>query len=540
MKTLRISQRLWIMVGLAAAALLAVGFVGLWGAADLDRALDTANERTIPAIKTIDGAESALLRLQGDVLAHIINIADAKKDAIDKQIATDRAALLAALGEQEKRVGNEAEQALMKADRAGVQAFLETVQPVVDLSRKNMDDAARHGVEAELLPAGQKALDALRAHAAFNAEQSQKAAHEAAASADRGRKLSWGVIVAGILVVGLLGGRLVRGIGVALRQVQRTVEHIGRERDFTQRVPVLRRDELGSIATSLNQLLADVHASLGTLSEGIGRIGAAASEAAQAADQGAGTADAQSDAAATMAAAMEEMTVSVAHVGDRATEAQALSQESRSLAEQGNTVITQTVDDIHQIADAVEQAADGIRALGAESERISSVVSVIREVAEQTNLLALNAAIEAARAGEQGRGFAVVADEVRKLAERTANSTREIGGLIDAVRSGARGAIESMEVAVTRVDAGVLRAQDAGSAISQISAANGNAVAHVSEISDAIREQGATSTAIAQRVEQIARMAESASRAAGTNAAVARELDTLSAQMKDALAVYRL
>jgi methyl-accepting chemotaxis protein len=540
MTTLRISQRLWIMVALAAAALLGVGLVGLLGAASLDRALTTANEKTLPSVEAIDEAESALLSMQVDILSHIINVADAKKDAIEKTLASDRAALLASLAAQEKRVDTDAERAQMQKDRKAVQGFLDAVQPVLDLSRKNMDDAARHGVENELLPAGKLALDALHAHAAFNAQQSKEAAMAAAADARKGRFLTWSVIAFGILVIGLLGGLLVRGITAALREVQRTVERIGRQRDFTQRVPVLRRDELGSIAAALNELIAALQESLTTLSDGVARINEAAGQVAQAAGQSAAAAEAQSDAASNMAAAMEEMTVSVTHVGDRATEAQALSNESRALARDGSEVIRKTLDDIREIATGVDQAATNIRALGDRSERISTVVSVIREVAEQTNLLALNAAIEAARAGEQGRGFAVVADEVRKLAERTAASTREITGLIEGVRDGARDAIGSMDVAVGRVEEGVLRANDAGSAIARIGEANSNAVERVNEIGHAIREQGSASTAIAQRVESIAQMAEEGSRAASESAAVARALDQLAVQMKETVSAYRL
>ncbi len=148
--------------------------------------------------------------------------------------------------------------------------------------------------------------------------------------------------------------------------------------------------------------------------------------------------------------------------------------------------------DINEIAGSVDQASTSIRELGTQSERISSVVAVIREVADQTNLLALNAAIEAARAGEQGRGFAVVADEVRKLAERTAMSTREISEMVESVRSGARAAVERMELAVVRVSAGVERAEGASTSIREIGAASRNAVGMVSEITDAIREQTTT------------------------------------------------
>ncbi len=540
MKHKGIALRLWLIVGVAAVALLLVGGAGLLATGALDRALGVANGQTIPSITAIDGAEAALLHAQVDVLSHMTNIADGKKDEIEKGLNANLATLERQLAAQEKRVSGAEEGKLMKADREGVKAFLAVVPEVLNLSRKNMDDAARHAVENDLLPAGAKALAALRAHADYNAQRSTASAKAAADDAQRGHLMIASVIVLAIATVAGLGAMLVRGIADALTRVQDTVTRIGAERDFTLRVPVARADELGRIAQSLNALFESLQTDLGALAGGASRVGTAAARVAQGADEGAASADAQSEAAAAMAAAMEQLTVTVSHIGDQAGEAHALSRESGALAASGGEVIGRTLDDIAQIAAAVDEASTRIRALGADSDRISSVVAVIREVAEQTNLLALNAAIEAARAGEQGRGFAVVADEVRKLAERTASSTREIAKMVDAIRGGARAAVEGMDHAVDCVSQGVARANDASHAVQRIAQANASAEARVTEISDAIREQGSTSVAVAQRVEQIAQMAEDASRSSSVSASLARELDSLAADMQRAISAYRL
>ncbi|MDQ7989869.1 MAG: methyl-accepting chemotaxis protein [Candidatus Dactylopiibacterium sp.] len=535
-----IVKRLGGLIAVAALGLLFVGGVGLFTSSRLFESLAVLNGSTLPSINAIDATEVELLRLQGSVRSHMLIGSEERKAAIEQIIKGE----LDKISEQSRQFQalqtDAGGRPLAEAALAAIEDFKSAANEVLQFSRQDQSVDARVASDTRLVPAGEAAYAALEKLADFNEQRSAQEAVAAERFGTRARFASAAVIVIALLATGGIGIFLVRSIGAGLAGVQETVARIERERDFTLRVPAKGEDELGLTAKALNQLLTSMQRDLGAISTGARSVAEASTRMSETSGQVAGAAQAQSAAAASMAAAVEEMTVSISHVGDRAAEARMLSNSSGELAASGERVIGQTVEDINSIAGAVERAAGSIRELGAQSEQISSVVAVIREVADQTNLLALNAAIEAARAGEQGRGFAVVADEVRKLAERTAQSTQEISAMVERVRHGARTAVDGMEQAVERVNDGVQRAQDASASIHQIGNASRQAVDMVSEITDAIREQGATSTAIAQQVERIAQMSDESSAAAGESADAARELDRLAASMQQVVAAYRL
>jgi methyl-accepting chemotaxis protein len=217
-----------------------------------------------------------------------------------------------------------------------------------------------------------------------------------------------------------------------------------------------------------------------------------------------------------------------------------ISNKSGEHSTRGGEIIHKTTSEMAQIAETVRQTSHTIEELGQHSNQISSIVQVIKDVADQTNLLALNAAIEAARAGEQGRGFAVVADEVRKLAERTSKATDEISQMIGSIQSSAHAAVTGMGSTVRQVDGGVALARQAGDAINQIKEGSGQVVVVVNDISAALAEQSAASNDIAVHVEKVAQMSEENSAAASKSASEASQLEALADTMRASVSRFKI
>ena len=352
-------------------------------------------------------------------------------------------------------------------------------------------------------------------------------------------------------IVLLLWGLGIGGfIGISLLLVSRNIiKTLGG--DPSAASVITRRIAAGDLSSPVNcppgeNLLSDISAMQDTLRTMISTIVKNAEHVASAANQlltsseeVADRASQQSDAASSMAASVEQMAVSIDQVKDNANEAHSISREAGEISEEGAAIIHKTASEMRNISETVQTSSRIIEDLGQQSNQITSIVNTIREIADQTNLLALNAAIEAARAGEQGRGFAVVADEVRKLAERTSNSTAEIAEMITKIQSGTCSAVSNMQDGVAKVTHGVQLADQAGDSINRIRDGAQRVTCVVNGISDSIAEQSEASNEIAQKLETIAQMSEESAAAVHQTADAARRLQALSEELHEAVARFK-
>jgi methyl-accepting chemotaxis protein len=344
----------------------------------------------------------------------------------------------------------------------------------------------------------------------------------------------------GLAVGAWLSFATIRSITAPLNLMQTTIGEVEKTTDFSRRVPVDGDDEVGRTARSFNQLMTVLQRSFGDILSNIGQVSEAAHRLSSGAEEVAATSVRESDDAAAMAATVEQVTVSINHISGSARDAVSIAQEAGALSLEGGKIIHDAAREMTQIADAVRETSATIEMLGQQSNQISSIVQVIKEVADQTNLLALNAAIEAARAGEQGRGFAVVADEVRKLAERTTQATEEITQMIGSIQTSAHAAVAAMSSAVHQVDGGVALANQAGESINHIRSGAERVIEVVNDISQALVEQSVASDSLAGHVEKVAQITERNSCAAKESANEAQNMDHLAKSMQETVGHFRI
>ncbi len=291
-------------------------------------------------------------------------------------------------------------------------------------------------------------------------------------------------------------------------------------------------DSAGEMLRSIRRMVVEISQGSARLSHGAEHINTASHEVALASQR-------QSDATSSMAAAIEEMTVSINHISDSARDTQGNSTNSVHLSEEGFERINIASQGINAIASTVNDASARIGKLEERANQISSIASVIKDIAGQTNLLALNAAIEAARAGEQGRGFAVVADEVRKLAERTSSATVEIEQMIAGIQNDTVEVVGVMEAVLPQIEAGVRAASEAAESLQKIKDGAQSTLDSVRDVAEATKEQSQASNAIAQKVEEIATMVDETTAAMQSTADTAGELEKISGELSALVSRFR-
>lgn len=340
----------------------------------------------------------------------------------------------------------------------------------------------------------------------------------------------------GFIVSVFLGIVIARIIAKPVSEVVHNIDNA----DLNSQFNSSRKDEIGDLQRSFDKFVLSIKNTLLQVSESSAAVASASTQISSSTEELAAGAQEQSSQASEVATAVEEMTKTLGETNQNIRKVADGAKDAKESARKGGDVVGQTISGMKRIAEVVNQSASQVKILGASSDKIGEIIGVIDDIADQTNLLALNAAIEAARAGEQGRGFAVVADEVRKLAERTSKATKEIASMIRQIQSDTNQAVASMEKGTQEVGTGITLAEQAGTMLNDI-VGNAQSVADmVGQIAAASEQQSSASEQISKNVEAISTVTQQSASGTQQIARTAEDLNRLTENLQEILGKFNL
>lgn len=465
-------------------------------------------------------------------------------DAVAAQRDKDMATMQQLLNQYRKTDLSPPEIEALKQFDAGWPVMEAACKPVRELSYNDAGDGANNLKALELMrtdcqPKFQAVDDTLSKLVDIN----QKLADKAILDAGEAYSLSKTELTIAIILVGIvlaaLGFAIHHGIGSSLQLATAALSKIGNG-DFSGTIAVQGKDEVAAMMRSLSGTQQQLRQTMRDVMQSAQTVASTAEELAASTEQVSASIEQQVDATAVSAASVEQLTVSISHISQNAATADGHAQGAGAKAKVGNQDVQAAKRQVQAVNDSVAKTAADLELLSTQAGEIDSIATVIKEVADQTNLLALNAAIEAARAGEQGRGFAVVADEVRKLAERTTHSASEITTVISKIQSGARDAVDSMNNSRNVVSAVMTAADRASTSIAEVESSSNEVISVVGDIAAATREQSMASTDLAKRIEVISQVSEENRATISSVSQAAQELATIAEKLQLSMERFRV
>jgi methyl-accepting chemotaxis protein len=534
-----VGARLVVLVGMLLLALIGIGALGLRGMVEADDGLQTVyQDRVVPLrdLKVIADLYAVnIVDTTHKVRDGIVTWAQARKsldeaDTIIKQKWKEYTATY--LVEEEKKLVAEIEPMFKETAIA--------LGRLKDILAKEDKSAVTEFAAGPLYPAIDPIGEKFSKLIEVQLDVAKREYDEAAARYVVARNITIAVIALCVFLGIGFAVWIIRSITRPLTRLQDTLVRVEQSGDLTLRADVAGQDEVGRTAAAFDKMMAKITTLVGETHQSALAIAAAAQSMATASAQVERSSGAQSEAASAIAAAVEQTSVSISETASNADTANETATRARADIVKTLTAVRETTANVDSLAGMIDEASGDVTRLAESSRQIEGIVQTIKDIADQTNLLALNAAIEAARAGEQGRGFAVVADEVRKLAENTTKATSEISGLIGGIQSEVDSAVTRMQEANNKAGATREHVVASTSALDAASADTGRITESVRNIADAVREQDIAVQQVAQRMEQIAQMTEENTAAAANAADTARQLDGLAGNLREAVGLFKV
>ncbi len=540
MNNLKIITRLLLGFGLLIALLIGIGGSGIWNMVRMDREVEniTSHYQGVEYSQRVRANINQMRRFEKDIF---LNIESPEKVAKYKKQYDETVERFNKRFEQLSKLESDAkEQAIIGEIKENSGSYLKGFNGVYDQIVRGeikTKDAANQQMES-FKPATHKT----ETLAVTLAEKYSKDAEEALRMGSASRKTAMSLmavtlvvaIAVGLFICFAISRSIIAPVNILTKQADKLAEG-----DLTVQIDCNSTDEIGQLACSFQRMSQSLRTTIAGIGQISSQVAAASTELQATAEQIATGAEEVASQTNLVATSSEEMSATSSDIAHNCSFAADAVQNTTESARSGAQVVQETIAGMNTIADRVRQASTTIAALGSRSDQIGEIVGTIEDIADQTNLLALNAAIEAARAGEQGRGFAVVADEVRALAERTTRATREISEMIKAIQRDTGDAVNAMEEGVKEVEKGAVSSHKSGQALEEILDRIHDVSLQINQISTAAEEQTATTKEIASNllqvtdvVHQTARGSEETASAAGQLSKQAHDMQTLVSQFR--------
>lgn len=375
-------------------------------------------------------------------------------------------------------------------------------QQAVDLRQNNQENESQNLLKMQVIPQVEILYAKIKALRTTATKKGESFANDASKTKDQTILVSIIFGTSAVICAVIIGYWVTKSIRISIDRAVQATEIVATG-DISMQIPVYSNDEISQIFIALNKMQSKMKNIVEKINNSSKDLLISADQLSQNSEKTVDVSQNQSASIMMISSTIEQMIANISHISESAVNASDITKETSRLSIDGKEIIAIAVHEIHQIANVVNTSSTLIQKLEVQSNEISGIASLIQEIADQTNLLALNAAIEAARAGEQGKGFAVVADEVRKLAERTAQSTQQIAQMLEHIKQGTKTAVESMNSGVELVSSGTKLATNAGNAISQIQTESMKVVEAVNNISNALNQQNSASEDISNNLEKV-------------------------------------
>lgn len=539
-KNLKIRTKLNILVIFASLLMVAIGATGLLGINISNSALSSVYHEKLLYIIQLNEVREQQMQVRTELLEAAL-----ERDAfeilgrIDK-VRSSMFKIETILGEYNKHAMLADEKKLVDAFVAGRLDYGRNgVLPILELLQAEKFEQVQKVRKDIMNPGYAKASEGIDALIQLQVEGAKNEFERVENTTRVIRITAIASIIIGLTLSIALGLIITRSVNYGVRELAKTASKLANG-ELSARVDWNSTDELGDVGRAFNRMAIEFSSLISQVRQSADQVASAAAIQAGTAEKVSAISNNQTQQAAIAASSIENLNLAVKEIAQKTVEVLTSANDASAMADEGQQVVNKAVLGIQLVAVTVSESAQLMVSLGQRSDQIGQIINVIKDIAEQTNLLALNAAIEAARAGEQGRGFAVVADEVRKLAERTALATSEISKMISAIQSETGNAVATMGKGSSEVSDGVALANQAGKSLQNINNSVKRVVDMIEQISESTRSQSETTNEITQRVEHIAEMAQENTVSVNETTHASHDLQKLSSHLQQVVSRFKL